>query len=64
MTSNLYSKGSCALVCFNVAKRDSFSQVETWFKAIDDNCKENIPRVLVACLIDREDERVVTPEEG
>lgn len=61
----LYYKGSYgALIVYDITNKDSFENLDKWFKEVYDNCESTIPAILVGNKNDLEEQREVTREEA
>ena len=63
LNQNLFLKVQGILLMYDITNRSSFDNLQKWMNLIKDIIDE-IPLVLVGNKIDREDERVVSHEEG
>lgn len=60
-----YYRGACgALLVFDVTRRESFQNLETWLEDARQNGNPEMSIVLCANKVDLEDKRVITTEEG
>ena len=59
-----YKHVVCALVVYDITKRESFNDVSNWMKECRNNGPSTISLVLVGNKIDLENERQVSHEEG
>lgn len=49
---------------YSIADAASFSNIEKWIMQIDNNCTEDVSKVLIGTKYDLDGERKVTVEEG
>lgn len=65
LTPSYYRGGQGAILVYDVSSRDSFSKVEDWLNELETYSTNNdIKKILVGNKCDKEDERMVTREEG
>ena len=64
ITRTYYKNSVCAIVVYDITRRETFDNVMTWIE----DCKNNSPKTVFIVLVgnksDLEDERQVTTEEG
>ncbi|TXT57552.1 MAG: hypothetical protein BAJATHORv1_10254 [Candidatus Thorarchaeota archaeon] len=61
---SFYRGARGGLLVYDVTRRRTFMNLETWKKEAYENVGKEIPLVIVANKVDLEDSRVVTTEEG
>ena len=60
-----YRKADAVLLVYDISKKGTFYKLKDFYsKKIKENCKENIPILLLGNKTDLEDKREVTYEEG
>ena len=64
ITRSFYKNSACALIVYDITKRKSFENVMTWIKECENECSDNIVKVLVGNKSDLSDQREVTKEEA
>ena len=64
ITRSFYKNSACALVVYDVTKRQSFDNVLTWVSECENECSDNMVKVLVGNKSDLDNEREVTKEEA
>ena len=65
INESYYQKADAILLVYDISKRKSFDQIKNYYcPKIEENCKKNIPIILLGNKTDKENERVVTIEEG
>lgn len=64
ITRAYYKNSACALIVYDITRRDSFEHVQTWIE----DCKNQTPKTVLLVLVgnktDLESERKVSTEEG
>ena len=64
ITRSFYHNSACALIVYDITKRKTFENVMTWIKECENECSDNIVKVLVGNKSDLSDQREVTKEEA
>ena len=64
ITRSFYKNSACALIVYDITKRKSFENVMTWIKECENECSDNIVKVLVGNKSDLSNQREVTKEEA
>jgi len=64
ITQRYYRMAAGIVLVYDVCDRNTFDQVETWMKGIEEHGQEGVQTVLVANKIDLVNDRVVTEDEG
>ena len=64
ITRSYYNNSVCAIVVYDITNRESFANVSTWIKDVQNNAPKTITLVLVGNKVDLNDIREVTYEEG
>ena len=65
INESYYQKADAILLVYDISKRKSFDQIKNYYcPKIEENCKKNIPIILLGNKADKENEREVTLEEG
>ena len=63
INSNSFRNADGVLIVYDVTSRESFIKTEAWIKAVINNCRDNIHRVLVGNKADLSEKNVLN-EEG
>jgi len=64
LITNFYRNSSLAIIVYNVTDRNSFENVDLWFKELRTHSNPNVKVFLIGNKIDLEDQRKVQTEEG
>ncbi len=64
LITNFYRNSSLAIIVYNVTDRNSFENVDLWFKELRTHSNPNVKVFLIGNKIDLADSRKVTPEEA
>ena len=64
ITRSYYNNSVCAIVVYDITNRESFANVSTWIKDIQNNASKAITLVLIGNKVDLNNIREVTYEEG
>ena len=64
ITRSYYKNSACAVIVYDITKRQSFYNVEQWLKEVKEMCNKEILIVLVGNKIDLEENRKVSTEEA
>ena len=64
LITNFYRNSSLAIIVYNVTDRDTFENVDLWYKELRSNSNPNVKVFLIGNKIDLEDERKVQTQEG
>ena len=64
ITRAYYKNSICALVVYDISRRDSFESVKQWIEDCKNYMPKNVVMVLVGNKSDLEDNREVTKDEG
>ena len=65
INSSYYKNADCILLVYDITSNKSFNEVKNYFnKNIKENCKKNIPVILLGNKSDLEEKREVLPEDG
>ena len=60
-----YKKADAILLVYDISNKDSFEKIKNdYVKEIKDNCKKDIPIILLGNKADKENERQIPKEEG
>ena len=60
-----YYKGAAGIIlAYSITDSLSFSNIQRWIQQIDNNCTEEVSKVLVATKSDLESERTISTEDG
>ena len=60
-----YKKADAVLLVYDISRKSSFDQIKSFYvQKIKDNCKKDIPILLLGNKTDKENERQVSCEEG
>lgn len=63
--TNAYFRGAMGIIIvYDVTDRNSFNNIKTWLKSVEQHCDYNIKIILLANKCDLENHRVVSTEEG
>jgi len=64
ITRNYYKNSACALLVYDITKRESFNNISIWIDECKNQTAKTISLVLVGNKSDLEDQRQVNTEEG
>ena len=64
ITRAYYKNSVCAIVVYDISKRDSFENISTWIEDCRNQSPKSIYMILVGNKCDLEDRRQVSKEEG
>ena len=64
LITNFYRNSSLAIIVYNVTDRNSFENVDLWFKELRTHSNPNVKVFLIGNKIDLDDQRKVQTEEG
>ena len=65
INESYYQKADAILLVYDISNRKSFEQIRNYYcPKIEENCKKNIPIILLGNKTDKENEREVSIEEG
>ena len=65
INESYYQKADAVLLVYDISNRKSFEQIKNYYSPkIEENCKKNIPIILLGNKADKENQRVVSIEEG
>ena len=64
ITRAYYKNSACALIVYDIARRDSFTSISTWIEDCKNSSPKSVFMVLVGNKCDLEQNREVTEEEG
>ncbi|GAA95303.1 uncharacterized protein L969DRAFT_101429 [Mixia osmundae IAM 14324] len=64
LTSSYYRGAHGVIVVYDVANRETFVNLDTWFQELETFCHNDIVRIVVGNKTDKEFARMVTAEEG
>jgi small GTP-binding protein len=65
INESYYQKADAVLLVYDISNRKSFEQIKNYYcPKIEENCKKNIPIILLGNKADKENQRVVSIEEG
>ena len=64
ITRAYYKNSACALIVYDIARRDSFNSISTWIEDCKNSSPKSVFMVLVGNKCDLEQNREVTEEEG
>ena len=65
INESYFKKADAALLVYDITERKSFDIVKNYYCIkIKENCKKNIPIILLGNKADKEDKRIVKTEEG
>ena len=64
MSLNYYKKADVILLVYAVIDYNSFNDLNKWLLLINDNCSQDIIKILIANKCDMEDKRVITERQG
>ena len=64
ITRNYYKNSACALLVYDITKRESFNNINTWIEECKNQTAKTIFLVLVGNKSDLENQREVSVEEG
>ena len=60
-----YRKADAALLVYDISNKKSFEKIKNYYiEAINENCKKDIPIILLGNKADLENEREISKEEG
>ena len=63
--TKIFFKGAhCIFLVYDITNEESFNSLKSWLHEIRENAAENILIVLVGNMLDKEDRRVITKEQG
>ncbi|MBD3253612.1 MAG: GTP-binding protein [Candidatus Lokiarchaeota archaeon] len=55
---------SAALICFDITRRDTFNDINSWVDLINQNTHENVIKILIPTKIDLEEEKQIDEKEA
>lgn len=58
ITRTYYQASSGIIIAYDVADQKSFDNVSKWLEQIKNNVQDEIPKILIACKIDRPDRKI------
>ena len=64
ITKNYYKGAHGIVLIYDVTNKDTFENVRKWIKQIKEEVDEKVSIILVGNKIDKEDQRVITKEQG
>ena len=65
INESYYRKADAVLLVYDISERKSFEKIKNYYcPKIEENCKKNIPIILLGNKTDKENERKVSIEEG
>ena len=65
INESYYRKADAVLLVYDISERKSFEKIKNYYcPKIEENCKKNIPIILLGNKTDKENERTVSIEEG
>jgi len=64
LTQNYYRGAHGVMLVYDVTDKQSFEDVKTWIRSIDQNCDTSVQKILLGNKCDLEDQRVVSKESG
>ncbi|KAK3825834.1 MAG: P-loop containing nucleoside triphosphate hydrolase protein [Benniella sp.] len=65
LTSSYYRGAQGVILVYDVSKRDSFNDLQTWFNELDTYCSsKEVVRMIVGNKVDKESSREVSRQEG
>ena len=64
ISKNMIKNANGVLLLYDITDRESFTSVAEWMQSIYNEKDKNFPIVLIGNKIDREDDRVITKNEG
>ena len=64
ITRSYFKNSICAIICYDITRRDSFDNVSSWIEDCKAQCYKSVHMVLVGNKTDLNERRVVTTDEG
>ena len=64
ITRSYFKNSICAIICYDITKKDSFDNVTTWIEDCKTQCYKNVYMILVGNKTDLRERRVVSTDEG
>ncbi|CDW79731.1 UNKNOWN [Stylonychia lemnae] len=64
ITKLFYKNSDAAIIVYDVSRRESFDDVQTWQNEIENNTDESVLQYLVGNRVDLEDSREISHQEG
>lgn len=65
LNENYYKKADGCILVYDITCEKSFNEIKEYYiPKLKENCKENIKTILLGNKSDKEDERIISPEEG
>jgi len=64
ITVSYFRGGQGILLVYDVTDRNSFNSIRNWINQIQEHASEDVSTILIGNKCDKEDERVVSTEEG
>lgn len=64
VTRSYYKGASCAIVVYDITRKQTFEHVTKWINDVRENCKKNVCIILVGNKSDLEESRQVSKEEA
>ncbi len=64
ITRTYYKSSACALIVYDISRRESFNNVITWIEDCKAQTSKNLYMIIVGNKSDLEDKREVSNEEG
>ena len=64
ITRSYFKNSICAIICYDITRKDSFDNVTSWIEDCKSNCYKSVHMVLVGNKTDLNDKRVVSTDEG
>lgn len=59
ITRTYYKDSVCAIICFSITSKKSFDSLEYYLKDVDNNCNDNVIKILVGTCSDLSNKRQV-----
>ena len=64
ITKIFYKKAHCVLLTYDITRRDTFENLETWHEEVEQHSDPEVIMILVGNQKDREEMREVTVQEA
>ena len=64
ITRSYYKNSACAIIVYDISRKDTFNNLTTWIEACKNHCDKNVFLILVGNKSDLNEKREVSFEEG